>query len=300
MNYISVTEAAEKFNLSKRRVQLLCKQNRLNGAKLFSGVWLIPGNAEKPGDARVKGRKNENQESFFGSDNEGILSLPEVCEMLSISQATGKNWLRLGKLKAKDDKGLTFEKPYILSLLQSIQNSDNHVLKSRRNKKSIRGNALYKDYIDHRGNRAMVEEILALDFVINEKNLRIVLTNFALQLFFQRTSQDYAEPNLIVPYLRGELSLGDYDQLFADLLGQKKEETAKQGLADMDRILDQEVHFVEGEDTLGFIYLSLKDMEQRKSTGVYYTPLKTVRKLLDQLTACTDWKDKTVFDEAVA
>ncbi|HMM05945.1 MAG TPA: TaqI-like C-terminal specificity domain-containing protein [Clostridiales bacterium] len=296
MNYITVTEAAEKFNLSKRRVQLLCEQNRLDGAKLFSGVWLIPENAKKPGDARVKGKKSENRQPLFTLDDEQSLSLAEVCDMLSISQATAKNWLRLGKLKAKDGKGPTFEKSDILSLSQSIQNSDNHVLKSRRNKKSIRGSALYKDYIDHQGNRAMVEEILTEEIALNEKYLRVVLTNFALQLFFQSTSRHYEKPNLIVPYLRGELSLGTYGQLFADLLDLKEKKTTKQAVAKMAPFLHKEAHFVKGEDTLGFIYLSLKDMEQRKSTGAYYTPLKTVRKLLDRLTDATDLKDKTVFD----
>ena len=40
--YISVSDAATKFNISKRRVQLLCEQGRISGANMVSGVWLIP------------------------------------------------------------------------------------------------------------------------------------------------------------------------------------------------------------------------------------------------------------------
>lgn len=63
--YISVTDAAAKFSLSKRRVQVLCEQGRIEGANMVSGVWLIPSDAEKPLDARVKtGRFYKSDFSF--------------------------------------------------------------------------------------------------------------------------------------------------------------------------------------------------------------------------------------------
>ena len=63
--YISVSDAAEKFNISKRRVQLLCEQGRIEGASRMSGVWLIPTNAQKPTDARRKSTLPESQLSLF-------------------------------------------------------------------------------------------------------------------------------------------------------------------------------------------------------------------------------------------
>lgn len=33
MNYISIKEVAKKWNISSRRVQFLCKENRVPGAK---------------------------------------------------------------------------------------------------------------------------------------------------------------------------------------------------------------------------------------------------------------------------
>ena len=53
-NYISVKETAKKFKLSERRVQILCENGRLEGAKIEKGIWLIPDNLEKPADARRK------------------------------------------------------------------------------------------------------------------------------------------------------------------------------------------------------------------------------------------------------
>lgn len=54
MNYISTKEAAEKWNISERRIQKLCEEGRIPGVFRFSRVWAIPKNAEKPRDGRIK------------------------------------------------------------------------------------------------------------------------------------------------------------------------------------------------------------------------------------------------------
>lgn len=56
--WISSAEAADKWGISVRRVQLFCKEGRIHGATKQSGVWLIPSDAIKP--EKVKsGVKNE-------------------------------------------------------------------------------------------------------------------------------------------------------------------------------------------------------------------------------------------------
>ena len=84
--YISVNDAAAKFNISKRRVQLLCEQGRIIGANMVSGVWLIPETAPKPVDGRKK-RIDDNQISFFDKSQK-TLTVDDVCKVLSISKAT--------------------------------------------------------------------------------------------------------------------------------------------------------------------------------------------------------------------
>lgn len=54
MNYISVKQAAKNWNLTPRRVQVLCNQNRIKGIQRVGSIWTIPENAEKPEDARRK------------------------------------------------------------------------------------------------------------------------------------------------------------------------------------------------------------------------------------------------------
>ena len=38
-----------------------------------------------------------------------------------------------------------------------------------------------------------------------------------------------------------------------------------------------------GEDSLGFVYISLQDIARRKSRGAYYTPEKVVNELIERL-----------------
>ena len=50
--YINISEAAEKWGISTRRVQVLCKNGRIEGAAKLGREWAIPVTAEKPGDDR--------------------------------------------------------------------------------------------------------------------------------------------------------------------------------------------------------------------------------------------------------
>ena len=46
--YMTVQEAAIKWNISERRIQTLCSENRIEGIVRLSRVWLIPKDAKKP------------------------------------------------------------------------------------------------------------------------------------------------------------------------------------------------------------------------------------------------------------
>lgn len=53
LSFISAKEAAEKWNISQRRVSILCSENRITGAMMVGNMWIIPSNAEKPIDKRT-------------------------------------------------------------------------------------------------------------------------------------------------------------------------------------------------------------------------------------------------------
>ena len=60
LSYMSAKEAAEKWNISQRRVSVLASENRINGAMMVGNMWIIPSNAEKPIDKRtVRYEKNK-------------------------------------------------------------------------------------------------------------------------------------------------------------------------------------------------------------------------------------------------
>ena len=54
MDYISVREAAQKWEISERRVQKLCEESRIDGIQKFRRSWMIPKKANKPTDLRRK------------------------------------------------------------------------------------------------------------------------------------------------------------------------------------------------------------------------------------------------------
>lgn len=61
LDYISVKEAAEKWNISERRIQKLCEENRIPGTIRFGRSWAIPKDSGKPKDGRLKTEKSLKQ-----------------------------------------------------------------------------------------------------------------------------------------------------------------------------------------------------------------------------------------------
>ncbi|MBQ8836406.1 MAG: N-6 DNA methylase [Clostridia bacterium] len=293
--YISVSNAAEKFNISKRRLQTLCEQGRIDGAIMDRGEWLIPDTADKPTDMRKKSSISYSQFSLLDELTENgadLLTLEQVCELLSVSNATVKNWIRLGKLHPEAD-GKTFNKKYVKDLLAEIKSGKDSRLKSRRNKNGISGKVLYKDYIKNENNREVVERILNYWEYISEEELRIIIAHFAIQLYCKSGGEIFSNGELFeknVPVSNNDV----FNALIYDLIA--KVDMQSIDLTNIRAIFNYRVEFVPSEDTLGFIYISLRNLSQRKQTGAYYTPAKIVNMLIDGLNNCLDFEDKTICD----
>ena len=58
--YLSVQEVSAMWGITKRRIQSLCVSNRIPGAFRLGNMWVIPANASKPKDARVKENRGED------------------------------------------------------------------------------------------------------------------------------------------------------------------------------------------------------------------------------------------------
>lgn len=67
MDFLTIKEVAEKWNVTPRRIQKMCADGRIPGAKKFGRDCAIPADTEKPIDARVKTgqyrnwRKNQDE-----------------------------------------------------------------------------------------------------------------------------------------------------------------------------------------------------------------------------------------------
>lgn len=103
--YIFSPEAAEKWGISERRLQKLCEENRIPGVTKFSRVWLIPKDAEKPIDGRIKKERSYNMNNVLIIDDD-----KELCVLIKrsiLSEDIEADFCNTGKeglvkLKEKD------------------------------------------------------------------------------------------------------------------------------------------------------------------------------------------------------
>lgn len=55
--FMTLKETSEKWGIGSRRINTLCVEGRIPGAKKFGNMWIIPIDAEKPKDERIKSGK---------------------------------------------------------------------------------------------------------------------------------------------------------------------------------------------------------------------------------------------------
>lgn len=275
---MTVKTAAKKFNLSERRIQKLCETNRFEGCTTMSGVWLIPANAPKPSDERLS-------EPLYP---ENSLSLKDLCNELCISIATGRNWIKLGKLSPNYTKKGTpyFSQKYVSNLKSDLQSGKNTALKSRRNKKFVSGTALYNSYVsDQCKNIFQVQKLLELaakeEIEFTTSTIQFLVADCALHLFAKKQQMHLATPNnLLLQFLRKEISVAEYDPLVLSLVEDVNEATffckSHPDLFKLRYIYEK------NEDILGLIYISCKNIGNRKATGCYYTSTEIVNKIINK------------------
>ncbi|MBO4893891.1 MAG: hypothetical protein J5562_03125 [Clostridia bacterium] len=57
---MTASDAANKWNISQMCIENLCKENRIAGVAMLGNMYIIPADAEKPVDERIK---RQNQKS---------------------------------------------------------------------------------------------------------------------------------------------------------------------------------------------------------------------------------------------
>ena len=280
-DYLSVKETALKYGVSERRVQKLCSENRIQGAKSISGVWLIPSSAPKPRDERVSNSIPD------------MLSLSDLCNYLSISEATGRNWIKLKKIVPSRQifNDFFFSKNDAENIKSSIVTGEKR-LKSRRNKKYVEGCGLYKSYVsDNSPNLDAVSHVLNSIVQVSEKEdieklVLLVVADCSVKLL-NASRQIATEKVDLFFYI-------NHKELFGKLVELIDPFIQDVGLIQRCReFFTVDYKYVKGEDLLGLIYISSRNIGDRKQSGSYYTPDFVVSKLISSLKFT---KDQVVLD----
>ena len=76
MEFLTTKEISQKWNISARRVAILCEDGRLTGAIKKGKTWLIPSNTKKPNDGRYK-RMKAYYDKFVNLENKYRVIYPE-------------------------------------------------------------------------------------------------------------------------------------------------------------------------------------------------------------------------------
>jgi len=61
MDFMTIKEAAKQWEISSRRVQVLCSEGRIEGAFKHGNAWFIPRSASKP-EQKKRGPKVDKRQ----------------------------------------------------------------------------------------------------------------------------------------------------------------------------------------------------------------------------------------------
>lgn len=213
----------------------------------------------------------------------GVITLNEACEILSISTATGRNWIKSGLLVPveSDNRDMYFLSSDINKIKEDIKANKIDRLNKRRNKSSVNGSFIPRKYInDVRGLKLVEDIITETANIVTEKTLRIILAEYALKFYeIQKTNN---QNQIFIKNLKNNKDI--VYQLTKQFLD-------SQGIDDeaIDEYLEFEnngLHynvFELTEDVLGLLYMSLNKTANRKKDGIYYTPTNVVKTMVKKI-----------------
>ena len=202
------------------------------------------------------------------SEEKMHISVSQTAEILGISNATVRNWVRLGKISAITEKPLSFDKKVVLKIHKQLENSE--LLKSRRNKTRSSENFIPKNYINSSSpNYLAIREILD-DAAKNRADISQIIIDCSIKFLEAR--------GIPVKIVKELISTNAYKSP-----GQNPPDSEDQICSEHASGTKCGLQHIPGEDTLGMLYLSLRRLQEKKSTGAYYTPFFVVDRLIEDL-----------------
>ncbi len=229
---------------------------------------------------------------MIGRKAKDLLRIGTAASEFGVSTATLRNWVKAGTLTADsvDEHGRKyFVRGKLKKQLEALRLAGR--LSSRRNKSTLNGRGLYENYADQNSPNAAAASFVLEDARFADKTAACAcLVETAIRLLSDAgriNKQDVKAKSCVEAYLKGEFDASPFDFLLAELMG--KEDRQKLACTDFS---GYQVHFIEYEDTLGLIYLTLTDISSRLSGGRFYTP----QKLSDEVVSSLGSYDQIFFD----
>ena len=242
---------------------------------------------------------NNINETYKSSDS-SLITLKELCEDLSVSVATGRNWIKLGKITPIKHIGSTayFSSDYAESLKKDITTGKISALKSRRNKKYISGNNLYNSYVScNCVGQVQVQKLISMisdnEIELTDDIVRLFVADCAVKLIFDVRYKKNGDvglsddgthkenAHLLQKFIRKEISFGEVDVLIDELITDSK--SALSFCDKYPELFETEYFYEKNEDVLGLLFISCSNMGKRKQKGAYYTSNEVVKKLTDRV-----------------
>ena len=122
LSFISAKEAAEKWNISQRRVSVLASESRINGAMMVGNMWIIPSNAEKPIDKRI------NPNTYVSVQNKKFeVTIEETATETFLIEAQNKDEaMRVAKTKYENGE-IVLEPGHLLAKQMAVHDIEEDI-----------------------------------------------------------------------------------------------------------------------------------------------------------------------------
>ncbi len=210
------------------------------------------------------------------------LSTAEAAELLSISPATLRNWVRLGYLFPEKSAG-RFLKSDVLSIRKKIEAGEWDRLQRRANKKGLQAASIAGEYA---GDARLIAEAEKIGRLVAQHRLDLERTLLAVTLKFLQLRGEVSrsggsfrfDPRDFSGWRHPAISreMGDW---MASLEPEREPDTDREAYW----AVFESFHSGACLDPVGFIYQSLLQAGKKSSSGIYYTPPVLLENIFDGL-----------------
>ena len=280
MKFITIEKAAKLLNLTNGQIIDLLTKDIIKNGQIIDEEIYIPCNSIE--------YLNKNKHLLFNINE--LFDITALSNAIHITTDTAMLWVKLKKIIPDRcyKNRYFFYRDNILKVMKELNNQEDSRLKSRRNKTYKEGIDLYSSYLPRFSYNDLgikkIFDILNNEYhlVPNHQQVNLIVAECALQLLNQSLGMCFSRAkDLLGLYITGKINLGEYNILLDSLIINKS--ASLEFINTYPLLFNINYIFVENEDLLGYLYLSVSNISDRKKSGIYYTPCRVVNKLFMNL-----------------